>query len=130
MDTKTLSQMMDDFTRAVSAAKAIQHDVDQIISHPTNVQPDVLPDGPPRALRVESVAAMTDIDLNEIVMALHAAGGQIAGAVSGKVHHAQPIDWPLVLTLAEVVRINAAILALTAEREIEQRAIQASLGLS
>ena len=61
----------------------------------------------------------SDVDLSEIVMALYAAGGQIAGAVSGKVHHARLIDWPLVLTLAEVLRINAATLALTAEHQIE-----------
>lgn len=80
----------------------------------------------------------SDVDLSEIVMALYAAGGQIAGAVSGKVHHARPVDWPLILTLAEIVRVNAATLALLAEREIEQtsassvepQAVQASLGLS
>lgn len=73
---------------------------------------------------------MNDTDLNEIVMALFAAGGQIAGMVSGKVHQAQPAGWPRVLTLAEVVRVNAATLALTAEQQIEQQAVQASLELS
>lgn len=71
-----------------------------------------------------------DVDLSEIVMALYTAGGEIAGTVSGHIHHAQPIDWPLVLTLAEIVRVNAATLALLAEREIEQQAVQASLGLA
>lgn len=73
---------------------------------------------------------MSDTDLNEIVLALYAAGGQIAGMVSGQTHHARPIDWPAVLTLAERIRLNAATLALTAEQEIEQQAVQASLGLS
>ena len=97
---------------------------------PRDVQHAVLPDDVPARVRADLGAAMTsDVDLSEIVMALYAAGGQIAGMVSGKVHHAQPIDWPRVLTLAEVVRVNAATLALLAEREIEQQAVQASLGL-
>lgn len=29
-----------------------------------------------------------DVDLSEIVMALYAAGGKIAGMVSGHIHHA------------------------------------------
>lgn len=70
-----------------------------------------------------------DVDLSDIVMALYAAGGRIAGVVSDHIHHVQPADWPLVLTLAEIVRVNAATLALLAEREIEQQAVQASLGL-
>ena len=71
-----------------------------------------------------------DVDLSDIVMALYAAGGQIAGVVSDHIHGVQPIDWPLVLTLAEIVRVNAATLALLAEREIEQQDARASLGLA
>ena len=79
-----------------------------------------------------------EVDLSDIVMALYAAGGRIAGVVSDHIHGVQSIDWPLVLTLAEIVRVNAATLALLAEREIEQtsassvepQAAQASLGLA
>lgn len=69
-------------------------------------------------------------ELVEMALSISAAGGAIADAVKKQVYHTHGIDWPLLLTLAEVLRINAAALALLAEREIEQQAVQASLGLS
>lgn len=69
-------------------------------------------------------------ELVDIALSISAAGGAIADAVKKQVYHAHGIDWPQLLTLAEVLRINAAALALLAEREIEQQAAQANLGLS
>lgn len=72
--------------------------------------------------------------LIDMALSISAAGGAIADAVKKSVFHAHGVDWALLLTLAEVLRINAATLALTAEQQIEQQieqqAVQASLGLS
>lgn len=70
-----------------------------------------------------------EIDVIELALSISAGGGAIADAVKKQVYHAHGVDWPLLLTLAEVLRINAATLALTAEREIEQQAVQAGLGI-
>lgn len=69
---------------------------------------------------------MGDADLVDMALSISAAGGAIADAVKKQVYHAHGVDWALLLTLAEVLRINAATLALTAEREIEQQAVQAA----
>lgn len=62
-----------------------------------------------------------DADLVDMALAISAAGGAIADAVKKQVYHGHGIDWALLLTLAEVVRINVAALAMTAEREIEHQ---------
>ena len=60
-----------------------------------------------------------DADLIDMALSIGAAGGAVADAVKKGIYHGHGIDWPLLLTLAEVLRINAATLALTAEHQIE-----------
>ena len=71
-----------------------------------------------------------DADLVDMALSISAAGGAIADAVKKQVYHGHGVDWPLLLTLAEVVRINAATLAMTAEQQIEQQAAQGNLGIA
>lgn len=71
-----------------------------------------------------------EVELIEMALSISAAGGAVADAVKKQVYHAHGVDWPQLLTLAEVVRINAATLALAAEQEIEQQGAQGSLGIT
>ena len=71
-----------------------------------------------------------EVELIEMALSISAAGGAVADAVKKQVYHAHGVDWTTLLTLAEVLRINAATLALTAEQEIEQQAVQGSLGIT
>ncbi len=57
-----------------------------------------------------------------MALAISAAGGAVADAVKKQVFHAHGVDWPLLLTLAEVLRMNAAALALLTEQQIERDA--------
>jgi hypothetical protein len=68
--------------------------------------------------------------LLDVALSLSAGSGAVADSVKKALFHNHGVDWPLLLTLAEVVRVNAETLALLAEREIEQQAVQASLGLA
>lgn len=63
-----------------------------------------------------------DADLVDMALSISAAGGAVADAVKKQVYHAHGVDWPQLLTLAEVVRINAATLAMTAEQQIDRAA--------
>ncbi len=71
-----------------------------------------------------------DADLVDMALSISAAGGAIADAVKKQVFHGHGVDWPQLLTLAEVLRINAATLALAAEQEIEQQGAQGNLGIA
>ena len=71
----------------------------------------------------------TETELIDMALAVSAASGAVADAVKKAVFHAHGVDWPLLLTLAEVLRVNAATLAMTAEQQIEQRAAQGSLDI-
>lgn len=61
----------------------------------------------------------TETELIDMALSISAAGGAIADAVKKQIYHSHGVDWALLLTLAEVLRINAATLALTAEHQIE-----------
>lgn len=92
----------------------------------------VLSDDVPAGLRAGVGAAMSEpleTTLIDMALSISAAGGPIH-AVKKQIYHSHGVDWALLLTLAEVLRINAATLALTAEQQIEQQAVQTSLGLS
>ena len=63
-----------------------------------------------------------DADLVDMALSISAAGGAIADAVKKAIFHGHGVDWPQLLTLAEVVRINTATLALLAEQQIDRAA--------
>ena len=62
----------------------------------------------------------TETELIDMALAVSAASGSVADAVKKAIFHNHGIDWPLLLTLAEVLRVNAATLALLAEQQIER----------
>lgn len=66
----------------------------------------------------------TETELIDMALAVSAASGAVADAVKKAIFHGHGIDWPLLLTLSEVLRVNAATLALLAEREIERGQVQ------
>ena len=63
-----------------------------------------------------------EVELIEMALSISAAGGAVADAVKKQVYHAHGVDWTTLLTLAEVLRINAATLALLAEQQIDRAA--------
>lgn len=70
-----------------------------------------------------------EFELVNIALALSASSGAIADTVKKQIYHNHGVDWALLLTLAEVLRINAVTLVKLAESQIEQQAAQTSLGL-
>lgn len=66
----------------------------------------------------------TETELIDMALAVSAASGSVADAVKKAIFHNHGIDWPLLLTLAEVLRVNAAVLGLvgrTADRAWTRR---------
>lgn len=70
----------------------------------------------------------TETALITSALAVSAAGGAVADAVKKQVFHAHGVDWHLLATLAEALRIEAATLALLAEMQIEQGLSNVTLG--
>lgn len=61
----------------------------------------------------------SELTLITVALSVSAAGGAVADAVKKQVFHAHGVDWHLLATLAEALRIEAGNLALLAEREID-----------
>ena len=54
------------------------------------------------------------------VLGLFAASGAVADVLKKHRYHGHPMDWALLMTLAEAARVEAGNVALIAERAIER----------
>jgi hypothetical protein len=68
------------------------------------------------------------IALLSIVLGISASSGAVADAVKKGIFHGHGVDWRQLATLAEAVRVNAAMLALLAEREADEGLSSVTLG--
>lgn len=73
---------------------------------------------------------MREAELVDLALSISAAGGAVADAIKKAVYHGHNLDWAMLMTLAEELRLNADTLALAAEHQIDLASAQASLGLS
>lgn len=65
----------------------------------------------------------TETALITSALAVSAAGGAVADAVKKQIFHAHGIDWRLLATLAEALRIEAGTLARMAEQQIDAQGL-------
>lgn len=65
----------------------------------------------------------TETALITSALAVSAAGGAVADAVKKQVFHAHGVDWHLLATLAEALRIEAGTLALLAKQQIDAQGL-------